>query len=272
MRPVILPRKDRDWEDEAEAAAKYFNVLHYRPQVVADNLVIARFSAVPFYREQALEYKYVGARMINSYAEHLYIADLREWYADLMEFTPKTWTQLHTIPDEGPFVLKGITNSKKFLWKTHMFAQNKQEAIQVHSRLTQDSMIAYQDIVIREYVPLHTYMIGLQGMPVTKEFRFFFYKGNLLSGGYYWSSHMYDLEDAGIKPDIAEVPLPWLMEIARIVAKKATFFVLDVAQTESGKWILIEVNDGQQSGLSENNPDVLYRNLKMFLQEDGHDA
>lgn len=38
--------------------------------------------------------------------------------------------------------------------------------------------------------------------------------------------------------------------------------MIDVAQTESGDWIVIELNDGQMSGLSENNPEILYKNLK----------
>jgi len=41
--------------------------------------------------------------------------------------------------------------------------------------------------------------------------------------------------------------------------------VVDVARTESGEWIVIELNDGQQSGLSDNDPDQLYSNMKKML-------
>jgi hypothetical protein len=37
---------------------------------------------------------------------------------------------------------------------------------------------------------------------------------------------------------------------------------MDIAKTQSGEWIVIELNDGQMSGLSENDPNVLYKNLK----------
>lgn len=45
------------------------------------------------------------------------------------------------------------------------------------------------------------------------------------------------------------------------VSPHINFFVMDVARTEDGKWLLIELNDGQMSGLSENNPEVLYSKL-----------
>jgi len=45
------------------------------------------------------------------------------------------------------------------------------------------------------------------------------------------------------------------------------YFVVDVAETDSGDWILIELNDGTMSGISENNPDVLYCNLAAVLSD-----
>jgi len=47
-----------------------------------------------------------------------------------------------------------------------------------------------------------------------------------------------------------------------IVSPHVNFYVLDIAQTAFGNWILIEINDGQMSGLSENDPDRLYYNLR----------
>jgi hypothetical protein len=41
----------------------------------------------------------------------------------------------------------------------------------------------------------------------------------------------------------------------------ATFYVADVAQDQNGKWWLVEINDGQMSGLSGNDPYVLYSRL-----------
>jgi hypothetical protein len=41
--------------------------------------------------------------------------------------------------------------------------------------------------------------------------------------------------------------------------------VLDIAETEKGDWILIEMNDAQMSGLSMNDPQMLYKRLAQFL-------
>ena len=71
----------------------------------------------------------------------------------------------------------------------------------------------------------------------------------------------YELE----RPDPGQVPEKFLRLIAGVVAEHATYFVADVAQRDSGEWILIELNDGTQSGISENDPDVLYSNLKNAL-------
>jgi hypothetical protein len=41
--------------------------------------------------------------------------------------------------------------------------------------------------------------------------------------------------------------------------------VLDLAQTEAGDWILIEVNDAQQAVPSEHDLDELYRSLRKIF-------
>ncbi len=275
MKPIILFRNDVDWRQEAEVANKYFTCVDSR-MLLKDNLVIARFSALPFYKEQEKDLEYVGCRMINTYEQHLYIADLGNWYMDLSEFTPYTWNALHTIPDEGPFVLKGETNSKKFLWNTHFFAKDKKAAIEVHSRLMADSMIQYQKIYIRKYVPLEVLSSGLQGLPITREYRFFVYKKHILSGGFYWSSHSDDIRAEGIAIDPDEVPRSFLNAIIDKIqntelSEPPTYYVIDVAKTADGEWILIELNEGSMSGLSDNDPDVLYSNLKNALKEDGYE-
>lgn len=262
MNPIIIYRDDVDWRQEEGFAKKYFQCYSSRLKASKNDLVIARFSALPFYKEQEMDYQMLGAKMINSYNEHKYIADLGEWYEDLRDYTPFTWQRLEDLPEDGPFILKGETNSKKYDWNTSMFAKNKAAAIQVHSQLCKDSLISYQKIYIRKYIPLKRFMTSFQGLPITNEYRFFIYKDKILSGGYYWSSHILDLKESGIEPNIKDVPVEFLNKIINIVKERTNFYVIDVAETESGEWIVVELNDGQQSGLSENDPDEMYRNLQ----------
>jgi hypothetical protein len=270
MTVIIVYRDDVDWRQESTVARKYFPCYSSRLKASPGDLVIARFSALPFYKEQESDYLDLGAKMINSHSQHQYIADLGNWYYDLQGMTPYTWRNLQDIPEKGPFILKGETNSKKFLWKTHMYASNKEEAIQVYGRLTQDSLLQYQQIYIRQYIPLEKLDDGLQGLQISREYRFFFYKDKLLSGGFYWSSHVEDIQDRGIKIDPSEVPQEFLQKVmwkilTTEICDPPDYYVIDVAKTESGEWIVVELNDGQMSGLSENNPDTLYGNLKQAL-------
>ena len=261
-RTVILYR-DIDLQPEELAAMQAnFPATDSRMDIKPGDLVISRYSCLPFYREQENDINRAGARLINTFSQHNYIADMRNWYGDLEQFTPKTWFRPEDVEGDGPFVLKGKTNSKKFLWDTHMFARNRKSLIDVYCRLLDDTLIGEQDIYIRQYVPLHTYMVSLHGLPITKEFRFFILNRQLLCGAYYWSSCVEDLE---IIPDVNEVPYEFLRNLMDAVGDNAPFYVADVAQTQEGQWILVELNDGQQSGLSENNPNTLYRRIREVL-------
>lgn len=78
----------------------------------------------------------------------------------------------------------------------------------------------------------------------------------------------------GFKLDPSEVPEKFLNDIIEKiqgtqVSEPPTFYVIDVAKTAENNWILIELNDGCMSGLSMNDPDILYSNLKKALEEDG---
>lgn len=262
-KPVVLLRHLPN-EDHRELTAIERNlyIVESRMDIRPDMLVIGRYSVLPFYEEQERDIKMAGARLINSYQQHQYIAHLMNWYRDLEGFTPRSWSSLEECPIDGPFVLKGATNSRKFQWDTHMFAKTRREAAEVCVELQNDSLIGFQDIIIREYVPLKAYMTAIHGLPITKEFRFFVAYGQILSGGYYWSSHVEDLEEV---PSPFEVPREFLQKVIYRIGDKADFYAIDVAQTESGDWIVVELNDGQMSGLSENDPEILYKNLTTVL-------
>lgn len=258
MRPVILYRGIDFEKEELEIASKFFFCTNRRPDIKANDFVIGRYSLLPFYIDQVKDINYVGAKLINDYNQHLYIADLGNYIIDLQELTPKTWRNIQDIPEQGPFVLKGETNSRKSNWLRDMYANNKQEAIVIHNRLSDDGLLSSQKIFIREYVPLCKYMDGVNGMPVTKEFRFFVCYGKLLCGDFYWQNY---IDDIGFKPDSNEVPREFLQKVIDRIGNQSIFYTIDVGQTQSGDWIVIELNDGQQSGLSCNDPYILYKNL-----------
>lgn len=266
MNPVVLYREyDFDFEpSELEAMRAHFRCVPSRTEIRPGEIVIGRYSVLPFYRELEKDLSNLGAQLINNYTQHRYIADMRNWYQDLAEFTPKTWFRAADVPmdEPGSFVLKGETNSKKFQWNTHMFAATRADIGRVLSNLQIDALISTQDVYVRQYIPLKTYAISINDLPITEEYRFFICDGEVLSGAYYWSSYVEDLE---MVLDASVVPKAFLQRVIDCVGDKARFWVLDVARTAAGDWIVIELNDGQMSGLSENDLNQLYGNLKRIL-------
>ena len=265
--PVILFRDSFCEENELQVCQYYFNTYRGRCEIPSNSLVIGRYSVLPYYKELEFDLAHKNSQLINSSTEHLYIADLKNWYPDLKSSTFRTWFNLQEFLDSdynGPVVLKGMTNSKKHLWSSHMFAANKDEALEVYLKLQEDMLISNQEIYIREYCQLKTYIKNpINEMPITEEFRVFFYKGTCIAGGYYWSEHYDFLVEQGVNPnENLENAIEYAHSLAQIVKEKTNFFVLDIGVCSDGSFKLIEVNDGQMSGLSMIEPTRLYKRLR----------
>lgn len=258
----VLFREEQN-KKEFAICEKHFVTHKSRMHFSKGELVIGRYSVLPFYRELEKDLSFVGARLINSYSQHRFVADLQNYVPSLVDMTPKTWkwSDFPYLPDNTSYVIKGETNSKKFLWNSHMFAANKAEAVAVYQNLQQDSYIATQDIYIREFIPLEG--IGeantSSGPPISLEFRFFVAYGKIISGGFYWDGFVDN------PPSPLMVPSQFLQAAIDKVKDNVNFFVIDVAKTKSGNWIVIELNDGQMSGLSANDPTKLYQSLKHLV-------
>ena len=268
MSTKILFRTSLAEEDELSIAKKYFDVIESRSFVRPGDNIICRYSSLPYYDELEKDVLNMGGTLINSYNEHKFIADLRNWYYLLSDFTPKTWFSLAEAindPYEGPYVLKGATNSRKSLWLSHMFAENKEEMRKVYLRLMDDALIGDQGVYIRQFEKFKTYGTAINGMPVAKEFRLFVLDGKIIAKGYYWSNHPELIEQH--RPDANEIPRSFLNEVMCRVSGSIRFWVMDVAQREDGEWKIIELNDGTMSGLSCIDHDEFYRSLKKACEQ-----
>lgn len=260
MNATILFRGSIEHEDELRAARQYFPNLTLQRNILHNTLVIGRYSVLPFYRELELDLAINQCKLINSYDQHLWIAN-GAWIHSFHN-TPKTYTDLnfHTAP-EGAYVVKGTTNSRKLQWNKMMFAPSKRQAADVAGDLMADPMISEQGLLYREYVPLKKLGEGLNGLPFVNEWRGFFYKENLIAIGKYWP----DVVD---HPEyvLTEAMQKFAQETAKTAACFVNFFVLDIAETAQGEPILIEINDGQMSGLQDIEPGYFYQNLKAMTQ------
>jgi hypothetical protein len=255
VKPTILFRTYTDNIDEYNVARRHFNVTKLRTNC-KDSPIICRYSALPYYQEVESDLANMGCTLINSWEQHKWVADF-EWYEVLKGFTPETWDD-YTFPFcsyTGPFIVKGRTNSRKFEWDELMFAKDKRAALNIGAELMKDPYIGTQGIIYRKYIPLETFEIGIYNLPFTNEYRIFFLYDNIVAHGYYWSiaeNTNHHLDNAGLE---------FAKQIGAIIRPHVNFFAIDIAKTVDGQWILIEINDGQQSGLSEINIDQFYKQL-----------
>ena len=273
MKPIVLFRKSTeilaqdDIDTEFNSCASFLPTCEFRSSIPNNSLVVGRYSVLPYYQELKDELSSKSCKLVNSYEQHRYIADIRNYYHDVREFTPKTWTEWGNLPENMSFVVKGVTNSRKHQWNTHMFAKTNKDVVPVVRNLMNDTLINSQGLVIREYVPLMKIEDGINVLPMSDEWRFFYYGENMLCYGFYWSC----AEDAE-KMSIAAKTIDFADKVAKVISKKTNFFVLDVAIAQNGEPILIEVNDGQMSGLSLCSPDILYNRLSIELNEENENG
>lgn len=277
MSAIILYRELDTSTEELEAITEFFPATFMRTGVPhrIDNepqwLVIGRYSVLPYYQELIRELVFRGARLINSYEQHQFVADIGQWSEVLGELTPKTWKQgsFDELPSDKSFVLKGQTNSKKFLWRTHMFAEGRYAVREVFGRLLDDTLIGTQTIYAREYIPLVNFGKDINGLPITKEIRIFVLFGEVVGSGYYWSNHVDEVRKLynDELPSIDEVPEKFLQKVINKIGDLVSFYTVDIAQTDKGEWIVIDLNDGQMSGLSEVRPRDLYRSMHELLRK-----
>jgi hypothetical protein len=270
LSPCIFVRTSQCEQAEMDSMSQYFPVFKQRTDIARGSLVIGRFSVLPYHREVEYDIVRLGSKMINSTAQHEYVANF-DYYADIADVTFPTWFALSDVPfhlRNAPFIVKGRTNSKKQAWSRLMYAPNFAAASNIAAELRCDGVLGEQGIIARQYVPLETFEISeINGMPFSNEWRIFYYQGARLAYGYYWSL----LEDWApvhlAMPNFLAEGLPFADGVAQRLIDKIPFVVIDIARTQEGQWRVVELNDGCQSGLNDSVPaDMLYGALRQVLK------
>lgn len=108
-----------------------------------------------------------------------------------------------------------------------MFARTWEDLVRIYSDLTVDPITGDQGIIIREFLDLEVVEEGVS-QPFFNEWRFFFYKGQMLSNGFYWtcSEKMGQMNDAGLK---------FAQRVANVVKDKVPFVCIDIARLNNGE-------------------------------------
>ena len=225
--------------------------------------VLLRIGAIDNFIRISNELQSLGIDLLFTEEEHDRASLLENWYPLLAKYTPfsRVYDGLPPIDVflqefRFPVFIKGNrqTNHHK---KSQCIIENLTMYESLASQWENDKYLHWQKAVVREYMPLEK--IGntqhWDMIPASYEFRVFFWKKNLVGYGKYWSmEYDYALKahDKGIALDLAH-------QAATIV--DVPFLAVDVAKTQCGKWIIIEINDGQESGYVGVDRTSLWQNI-----------
>ena len=199
-------------------------------------------------------------KLINSPTEYQNCHYLPDSYKFITAHTPKTiWFTVENqqvnyaqVFDKleafgnSAIIVKDFVKSQKHYWDTACFIPLVTDRDNVKSVI--DKFIGLQNtdlnegLVFREFIELNDLTIhSKSGMPLKQEYRLFFLNRQLLGCYDYWEEGEYSADE--------HPPLEKYAEIAKNI--ESNFFSMDIAKTKNGEWIIIELGDGQVSGLPD---------------------
>ena len=159
---------------------------------------------------------------------------------------------------QNPVILKDYVKSEKHDWETACFVGDASDTDKLKKSISK--LVELRDkylnegIVVREFVELNDLTIhSKSGMPLTEEYRLFFFNKKLIGIYDYWEEGEYNFT----KPNTTEFE-----GIAKLI--DSNFFSMDIARQKNGELIIIELGDGQVAGLpAKTNRNEFYKQLNI---------
>ena len=210
-----------------------------------------------------------GVKLVSSPRAYATTHLLPSWYPALRAVTPESrWlpktelgvesaVELAAELGDAPLIVKDYVKSRKHEWDEACFipkGSDRDVARRViECFLERQGEDLSGGLVLRRFVPLSE--LGphpRSGMPMSLEYRVFVANGRPLLTVPYWPEGDYP---SGTVP-----PTDELTAAAKDVG--SSFFTMDVALAEDGRWIVVELGDGQVAGLPrEEDAPAFYREL-----------
>ncbi|MEM7387705.1 MAG: ATP-grasp domain-containing protein [Verrucomicrobiota bacterium] len=203
-----------------------------------------------------------GIDLVHTPDEHLRCTSLPIWYPFIENHTPRSrWysdiPSFDEIESEFslPVFVKGSRQTSKHRAEASVI-RSRTDFVTATANFRSDPILHWQDFVCRELLPLRPVSGGAVGkVPASFEFRTFWWRGELVGSGRYW----FEADDyTWTKVEQAEA-----LEVAQqaVTALDCTFLVVDLAQTIGGEWVIIECNDGMESGYAGASPFSIWQNI-----------
>ena len=239
----------------------FFSCRHplYRPNRIQ---AVGRFGVTEKYKELYTALLSEGVELIHSPSQYALASELTQWYPLLSDLTPRShWFATPPTAQEiekhftWPIFVKGSRQTSRHKAALSILRTRAQYAAAI-KEYRSNPILHWQALVCREYIPLRKVPAPESDtIPASFEFRTFWWRGTCVGAGPYWSavaSYTWTQEEERQALAIAQ-------EAANRLA--LPFLVVDVAQTAEGKWIVIEVNDAQESGYAGIPPLVLWQRV-----------
>ena len=274
-----------DWRAEAESAESFgFDCHSFCLETLVDADPHTAFEELPSGRGREIAYRgwMIATDVYESMADALHAkgyllrtnasqyhqsSHLPEWHPRLADLTPpaiwtdsddadEAWALAQDAFGPPPWIIKDHLKSRKESWLEACFiadaADENSFADSCRNLVEQRGEHFTGGLVVRPYVPLRLITAHWTGAPIFEEYRLIFWEGELLQVETY--------NEVGPRtPDFSR-----FSDLGQRV--DSPFFTADIARTETGDLILIEINDGGVSGLPPQlHPDEFYG-----LVADGH--
>ena len=266
--PLYLKRVDEDYAEEYQAAGlKYARALFSYEDLQDGKLSLygEKIAGLTIYRGWMMKpelyrvfYELLeeqGIILINSPEEYEHYHVLPNWYKEFENDTAQSWwTASDSIKEatrladglEGPYIVKDYVKSRKHEWYDACFIANAADQHNTEKIITNFIIRQGDDlaggVVLRQFIPLKP--IGfheVSGMPMAEEYRVFVFAGKILAIDDYWTStHQVHL---------TEEEYQWIEKLAQTL--KSNFVAMDLARKADGNLMIMELGDGQVSGLQQ---------------------
>lgn len=237
---------------------------------------VGRFGVTDDYADLYHQLAGCGIELIHTPDQYRLATELPYWYPLIEDLTPRSvWFEKLPPVDEiegkfsWPVFLKGGRQTSKHAAALSIL-QSPEDYGRASEAYRRDPVLHWQTAVCREFVPLrpapsqgrtcaaealHMAASLPENIPPSFEFRTFWWRGQFVGAGHYWAA----VTSYTWTPAEERAALAMAEETARRL--KVTFLVVDVAQTQAGDWIVIEVNDGQESGYAGVNATALWQRV-----------
>lgn len=199
-----------------------------------------------------------NVRLVNDPSAYRHCHYLPESYSAIEGHTPRSvWMKLQgelsmeTVMEllrpfgSAPALVKDFVKSRKHEWHEACFIPSAadrgavERVVRKFLDLQDDDL--NEGLVFREFIEFEPLAVhSKSGMPLTREFRLFFFDGRLSFSAQYWDEGDY----RGLT-----APLHRFTDVAAKV--RSRFFTMDVAKRRDGDWMIVELGDGQVAGLPE---------------------